>query len=67
MRPMGLKRNYIVGILDDRQSIFNQDYANQFKELTEFFTRFKYFGKVIHGKTVNEILDKALQENKDYC
>ena len=36
MRPMGLKRNYIVGILDDRQSIFNQDYANQFKELTEF-------------------------------
>ena len=67
MRPMGLKRNYIVGILDDRQSIFNQDYANQFKELTEFFTRFKYFGKVIHGKTINEILDKALQEDKEYC
>lgn len=68
MRPMGLNRKYIVGILDDRQTIFNQDYANAFKELTEFFTRFKYFGKVLHGKSVNEILDKAIkEENIEYC
>ncbi len=67
MRPMGVNKNYIVGILDDRQSIFNKNYANQFKELTEFFTRFKYFGKVLYGKSVNEILDKALEEEKDYC
>lgn len=64
---MGVKKRYIVAILDDRQSIFNKNYANQFKELTEFFTRFKYFGKVLHGKSINEILDKALKENADYC
>ena len=34
-----VNKNYIVGILDDRQSIFNKNYANQFKELTEFFTQ----------------------------
>lgn len=67
MRPMGIKKNYIVGILDDRSTIFNKDYGDQFKELTEFFTRFKYFGKILYGKTVNEILDKALQEEKEYC
>ena len=65
---MGVNKYYIVAILDDRQSIFNKNYANQFKELTEFFTRFKYFGKVLYGKSVNEILDKALEEKeKDYC
>ncbi len=67
MRPMGIKKNYVVGILDDRRSIFNKDYAEQFKELTEFFTRFKYFGKILCGKSVNEILDKALLEEKEYC
>ena len=59
---MGVNKNYIVGILDDRSTIFNKDYGNQFKELTEFFTRFKYFGKILYGKSVNEILDKAVQE-----
>ena len=37
------------------------------KELTEFFTRFKYFGKILSGLSVNEILDKALKENVKYC
>ena len=67
MRPMGVNKNYIVGILDDRSTIFNKDYGDQFKELTEFFTRFKYFGKILYGKSVNEILDKAVQEEKEYC
>ena len=46
---MGISKNYIVGILDDRSTIFNKDYGDQFKELTEFFTRFKYFGKILYG------------------
>ena len=33
---MGINKNYIVGILDDRSTIFNKDYGDQFKELTEF-------------------------------
>lgn len=66
---MGLECKYVVAILDDRNSIHqkNRDYADKFKELTEFFTRFKYFGKILYGKSVNEILEKALQTNNKYC
>ena len=55
---MGVNKNYIVAILDDRQSIFNKNYANQFKELTEFFTRFKYFGPIIVNKILIRFLTK---------
>ena len=41
--------------------------TKKFKEITEFFTRFKYFGPIVHGKTVNEVLDKALEHNVKYC
>ena len=64
---MGLNKNYIVAILDDSRVIPNITAAQKSKELTEFFTRFKYFGKILHGTSVNEILDKAIEENVDYC
>ena len=67
MRKMGLTKNYIVGILDDSFVIPNATAAQKSKELTEFFTRFKYFGNILSGTSVNEILDKALQENVKYC
>ena len=67
MRKMGLNKNYIVGILDDSNVIPNISAAQKSKELTEFFTRFKYFGKILSGLSVNEILDKALKENVKYC
>ena len=66
-RKMGLNKNYIVGILDDSFVIPNATAAQKSKELTEFFTRFKYFGKILSGTSVNEILDKALNENVKYC
>ena len=37
------------------------------KELTEFFTRFKYFGPIIAANSVNEVLDKALKYDVKYC
>ena len=67
MRKMGLNKNYIVAILDDSRVIPNATAAQKSKELTEFFTRFKYFGKILSGTSVNEILDKALQEDVKYC
>ena len=66
-RKMGLNKNDIVGILDDSSFIPNVTAAQKSKELTEFFTRFKYFGKILSGTSVNEILDKAVKENKKYC
>ena len=69
MRKMGLGHNYIVAILDDRESIHqsNKEYADKFKELTEYFTIFKYFGEILYGKSINEILEKALQTDNKYC
>ena len=66
-RKMGVNKNYIVGILDDSSVIPNPTAAQKSKELTEFFTRFKYFGKILSGTSVNQILDKALEEDKKYC
>ena len=37
------------------------------KELTEFFTRFKYFGPIVTANSVNEVLDKALEHDVKYC
>ncbi len=67
IRKMGINKNYIVAILDDSSVIPNATAAQKSKELTEFFTRFKYFGKILSGTSVNEILDKALKENVKYC
>ena len=67
IRKMGVNKNYIVAILDDSSVIPNATAAQKSKELTEFFTRFKYFGKILSGTSVNEILDKALKENVKYC
>ena len=60
MRKMGLNRNYIVGIYDDTQFSNHLSKSQKFKEITEFFTRFKYFGPIIVEKSVNAVLDKAL-------
>ena len=56
---MGLNKNYIVGILDDSSIIPNPTSARKVKELTEFFTRFKYFGK-INRNAINFIFQKIL-------
>ena len=67
MRKMGLNRNYIVGIYDDTQFSNHLSKSQKFKEITEFFTRFKYFGPIIVEKSVNAVLDKALEFDVDYC
>ena len=66
-RKMGLNRDYIIGLYDDSDAIPNPDAAQKSKELTEFFTRFKYFGPVVHGKSINEVLNKAIKHNVKYC
>ena len=67
MRKMGLNKNYVLGIYDDSVTIPNLDFAEKAKDLTEFFSRFKYFGPIIRGKSVNEVLDKALETKVEYC
>ena len=67
MRKMGLNKNYVLGIYDDSITIPNLDFAQKAKDLTEFFSRFKYFGPIIRGKSVNEVLDKACEYDVDYC
>ena len=67
MRKMGINKNYVVGIYDDSKFSFHMSRGQKFKEITEFFTRFKYFGPIIVGNSVNEVLDKACEHNVDYC
>ena len=68
MRKMGLKKNYVVAIFDDPAfASKNMTIQQKRKEITEFFTRFKYFGPIIYGNSVNEVLDKALEHDVDYC
>jgi hypothetical protein len=67
MRKMGLNKNYVVGIYDDRIMSTNMSEHEKFKEITEFFTRFKYFGPIIVKNSVNEVLDEALSYDVDYC
>ena len=67
MRKMGLNKNYVVGIYDDRDFSRLLTLDEKRKEITEFFTRFKYFGPIIIGSSVNDVLDKALEHDVDYC
>ena len=68
MRKMGLNKNYVVAIFDDPKfASRNMTIQQKRKEITEFFTRFKYFGPIIYGNSVNEVLDKALEHDVDYC
>jgi hypothetical protein len=67
MRKMGLNKNYVIGIYDDRSMTTNMTEHEKFKEITEFFTRFKYFGPIIVKTSVNEVLDEALTHKVDYC
>ena len=64
---MGINKNYVVGIYDDSKFSFHMSRGQKFKEITEFFTRFKYFGPIVVGKSVNEVLDKACEHGVDYC
>lgn len=66
MRKMGLNKNYVVGIYDDVR-MNNLSLDQKRKEITEFFTRFKYFGPIIVKKDINEVLDEALKHSVDYC
>jgi hypothetical protein len=67
MRKMGLNKNYIVGIFDDPEFSSQYNTQQKRKELSEFFTRFKYFGKILYGKSVNDVLDQALEYDVDFC
>lgn len=60
---------YIIGIYDDRDTIRNKDLADRYKELTEFFVRhIKVISKeYIVDKTINDVLNKALNTDAEYC
>lgn len=64
---MGINKNYVVGIYDDRAMTNNMTQHEKLKEITEFFTRFKYFGPIIVKNSVNEVLDEALNHGVEYC
>jgi hypothetical protein len=66
-RIMGKNKNYVVGIYDDTRMSQNLSQAEKNKEITEFFTRFKYFGPIIVKENINEVLDEALNYDVDYC
>src|SRR6056300_1237483 len=66
-RLMGKNKNYVVGIYDDTRMSQNLTQAQKNKEITEFFTRFKYFGPIIVKNSVNEVLDEALNHGVEYC
>lgn len=66
-RIMGKNKNYVVGIYDDTRMSNNLTQAEKNKEITEFFTRFKYFGPIIVKESINEVLDEALTHAVDYC
>jgi hypothetical protein len=66
-RLMGKNKNYVVGIYDDTRMSHNLTQAQKNKEITEFFTRFKYFGPIIVKQDINEVLDEALTYDVDYC
>jgi hypothetical protein len=63
--------NYVIGLYDDREHIFNQNIATRYKELTEFFIRHmgkgKDSSKYLVDRTINGVLDKALEKGYDYC
>jgi hypothetical protein len=64
---MGKNKNYVVGIYDDTRMSGNLTQAEKNKEITEFFTRFKYFGPIIVKESINDVLDEALSHEVDYC
>ena len=64
---MGKNKNYVVGIYDDTRMSHNLSQAQKNKEITEFFTRFKYFGPMIVKENINDVLDEALNYDVDYC
>src|SRR5210317_209852 len=66
MRKMGINKNYVVGIYDDTRH-GNLTLDQKRKEITEFFTRFKYFGPIIVKQDINDVLDEALTHGVDYC
>ncbi len=66
-RVMGKNKNYVVGIYDDTRMSHNLSQAQKNKEITEFFTRFKYFGPIIVKENINDVLDEALNHDVDYC
>ena len=62
--------NYIIGIYDDRNTLYNQSLGNRYKELTEFFIRHMKTStnNFIVEKSINDVLNKALEKNiEDYC
>jgi len=62
--------NYIIGIYDDRSQIFRKDLAERYKELTEFFIRHMSSPtprEIIYGKSINEVLNKALLTSNSHC
>jgi hypothetical protein len=64
---MPSNKKYVMGIFDDSKTAVNMSRQEKFKELTEFFTRFKYKGKIIVKNSINDILDEAVNYDADYC
>lgn len=64
---MGKNKNYVVGIYDDTEMSKNMTFDQKRKEITEFFTRFKYFGPIIVKNSINDVLDEALNHDVEYC
>ena len=63
---MGLNKNYVVGIYDDtRHHSLTLDQKR--KEITEFFTRFKYFGPIVVKQDINDVLNTALEYDVEFC
>lgn len=67
MRKMGINKNYVVGIYDDTAHSHNMGLDQKRKEITEFFTRFKYFGPIIVRSSINDVLDEALKHDVEFC
>jgi len=64
---MGLNKDYVVGIYDDRPMTTTISTNDKVKEITEFFTRFKYFGPIIVKNSINEVLDEATKYGVKFC
>lgn len=64
---MRIDKDFIVATLDDSDSINDKQKASQYKDLTEFFIRYRYSDTILQGTTIDDILEQASFYNKKYC
>ena len=63
---MRIDKDFIVATLDDSASISDKQKASQYKDLTEFFIRYRYSDVILQGTTIDDILEQASFYNKKY-